>query len=45
MITTTDSPMQQLLAELRLVFSVMADPRTFHEPYLAENREQRHHGD
>ena len=33
-----DEAMQQLLAELRLVFSVMADPRTFHEPYLAENR-------
>lgn len=33
-----DEAMQHLLAELRLVFSVMADPRTFHEPYLADNR-------
>lgn len=33
-----DEAMGQVLAELRLVFSVMADPRAFHEPYLAENR-------
>ncbi|WP_327328005.1 GntR family transcriptional regulator [Streptomyces sp. NBC_01210] len=30
--------MQQVLAELRLVFHVMEDPRTFHEPYLRRNR-------
>ncbi len=34
-----DALMQRLLAELRLVFHVMADPRRFHEPYLARNRE------
>ena len=34
-----DETMRHLLAELRLVFHVMADPRTFHEPYLAGNRE------
>lgn len=39
-----DSPrlsdlMRGILAELRLVFHVMADPRRFHEPYLARNRE------
>lgn len=34
-----DELMRHLLAELRLVFHVMADPRTFHEPYLAGNRE------
>lgn len=28
-----------LLAELRLVFHVMADPRSFHEPYLDRNIE------
>lgn len=28
-----------LLAELRLVFHVMDNPRRFHEPYLAHNRE------
>jgi DNA-binding GntR family transcriptional regulator len=28
-----------LLAELRLVFLVVADPRQLHEPYLAANRE------
>lgn len=38
-----DSPrveeaMRHVLAELRLVFHVMAAPRTFHEPYLADNR-------
>lgn len=31
--------MDGLLAELRLVFHAMADPRSFHEPYLARNRE------
>ncbi|NYD41112.1 GntR family transcriptional regulator [Nocardioides panaciterrulae] len=34
-----DETMRQLLAELRLVFHVMADPRAFHEPYLQGNRE------
>jgi DNA-binding GntR family transcriptional regulator len=39
----SDSPrveeaMRHALAELRLVFHVMAAPQTFHEPYLAENR-------
>ncbi|HEX8688670.1 MAG TPA: GntR family transcriptional regulator [Solirubrobacterales bacterium] len=34
-----DDTMRHLLAELRLVFHVMADPRTFHEPYLEGNRE------
>lgn len=33
-----DELMRGLLAELRLVFHVMADPRRFHEPYLADNR-------
>ncbi|WP_433182316.1 GntR family transcriptional regulator [Actinoallomurus sp. CA-150999] len=31
--------MRQVLAELRLVFHVMNDPRTFHEPYLARNHD------
>ncbi|GAB3401281.1 GntR family transcriptional regulator [Flindersiella endophytica] len=31
--------MQGLLAELRLVFHIMADPRSFHEPYLVRNIE------
>lgn len=31
--------MRGVLAELRLVFHVMADPRRFYEPYLARNRE------
>jgi DNA-binding GntR family transcriptional regulator len=35
----TDELMSGVLAELRLVFHVMADPRRFHEPYLARNRE------
>jgi DNA-binding GntR family transcriptional regulator len=35
----TDELMSGVLAELRLVFHVMADPRTFHEPYLARNQE------
>ncbi len=34
-----DELMRGILAELRLVFHVMADPRRFHEPYLATNRE------
>lgn len=34
-----DETMRHLLAELRLVFHAMADPRAFHEPYLAGNRE------
>ena len=40
----TDSPridelMRNILAELRLVFHTMADPRRFHEPYLERNKE------
>ena len=34
-----DEVMRGLLAELRLVFHAMADPRRFHEPYLARNVE------
>ena len=34
-----DELMRGVLAELRLVFHVMADPRRFYEPYLARNRE------
>jgi DNA-binding GntR family transcriptional regulator len=34
-----DDLMRGILAELRLVFHVMTDPRRFHEPYLARNRE------
>jgi DNA-binding GntR family transcriptional regulator len=40
--------MSGILAELRLVFHVMADPQRFHEPYLARNRqilEQLQRGD
>lgn len=33
-----DELMRRILAELRLVFAVMRDPREFHEPYLARNR-------
>jgi DNA-binding GntR family transcriptional regulator len=33
-----DELMRQIFAELRLAFSVMADPQAFHEPYLARNR-------
>jgi DNA-binding GntR family transcriptional regulator len=33
-----DEFMNQILAELRLIFHVMKDPRRFHEPYLARNR-------
>ncbi|MEU1807229.1 GntR family transcriptional regulator [Streptomyces sp. NPDC019937] len=35
----TDELMRGILAELRLVFHSMDDPRRFHEPYLARNRE------
>lgn len=34
-----DELMSDILAELRLVFYLMADPRRFHEPYLERNRE------
>lgn len=34
-----DEMMRGLLAELRLVFHVMDDPRRFHERYLTRNRE------
>jgi DNA-binding GntR family transcriptional regulator len=34
-----DALMRRLLAELRLAFSVMGDPRGFHEPYLVRNAE------
>lgn len=34
-----DEFMAQLLAELRLAFYVMKNPRQFHEPYLVRNRE------
>ncbi|GII79549.1 GntR family transcriptional regulator [Sphaerisporangium rufum] len=34
-----DQMMRQTLAELRLVFLAMRNPRAFHEPYLARNRE------
>jgi len=34
-----DEFMDGILAELRLVFHVMANPRVFHEPYLSQNRE------
>ena len=37
-----DELMRGVLAELRLVFHGMADPRRFHEPYLARNREILH---
>ncbi|MFE3071064.1 GntR family transcriptional regulator [Streptomyces sp. NPDC059247] len=35
----TDELMRGVLAELRLVFHVVGDPRPLHEPYLARNRE------
>ncbi|GGO52790.1 GntR family transcriptional regulator [Streptomyces daqingensis] len=35
----TDDLMRGVLAELRLAFHVMDDPRRFYEPYLARNRE------
>lgn len=34
-----DDFMDGILAELRLVFHVMANPRSFHEPYLSRNHE------
>jgi DNA-binding GntR family transcriptional regulator len=34
-----DDLMRGLLAELRLVFHVMANPKAFHEPYLARNEQ------
>lgn len=34
-----DELMRSVLAELRLVFHLMASPREFHEPYLARNEE------
>lgn len=34
-----DQMMSVVLAELRLAFHVMADPRRFHEPYLDHNRD------
>lgn len=33
-----DEAMQQVLAEMRLVFSMMADPHAFHAPYLEGNQ-------
>ncbi|NGO71051.1 GntR family transcriptional regulator [Streptomyces boncukensis] len=35
----TDDLMRGVLAELRLAFHIMDDPRRFHEPYLARNRQ------
>ncbi|CAM3963481.1 GntR family transcriptional regulator [Nocardiopsis gilva] len=35
----TDEIVHRLLAELRLVFHIMAAPREFHVPYLEQNRE------
>ncbi|MGW4705383.1 GntR family transcriptional regulator [Streptomyces sp. NPDC004285] len=35
----TDELMRGVLAELRLAFHVVDDPRTLHAPYLARNRE------
>ncbi|WP_028814008.1 GntR family transcriptional regulator [Streptomyces flavidovirens] len=35
----TDELMRGVLAELRLAFHVVADPRRLHEPYLVRNRE------
>jgi len=34
----TDDLMRRALAELRLIFHVMADPEEFHAPYLERNR-------
>jgi DNA-binding GntR family transcriptional regulator len=34
----TDELMRRALAELRLIFHVMADPEQFHAPYLERNR-------
>lgn len=33
-----DDAMRQVLAQMRLVFATMDDPRTFHQPYLEGNR-------
>ncbi|MEV4899185.1 GntR family transcriptional regulator [Nonomuraea sp. NPDC055795] len=38
-----DETMRQLLAELRLVFHVMKNPRAFHEPFVGLNRELLDH--
>ncbi|MFF6792938.1 GntR family transcriptional regulator [Streptomyces filamentosus] len=35
----TDELMRSVLAELRLAFHVVDDPRALHEPYLARNKE------
>ncbi|MFF0747280.1 GntR family transcriptional regulator [Streptomyces sp. NPDC004111] len=35
----TDELMRSVLAELRLAFHVVSDPRLLHEPYLLRNRE------
>ncbi|MFB6832504.1 GntR family transcriptional regulator [Streptomyces hydrogenans] len=35
----TDEFMRSVLAELRLAFHVVDDPRTLHEPYLVRNKE------
>lgn len=37
--TRIEEFMAQILAELRLVFHVMKNPRRFHEPYIGRNRE------
>ncbi len=37
--TRVDELMRGVLAELRLAFHAMVDPRRFHEPYLHRNRE------
>jgi DNA-binding GntR family transcriptional regulator len=37
--TRLDELMRGVLAELRLVFHAMDNPRSFHEPYLTRNRE------
>ncbi|MGW7005549.1 FCD domain-containing protein [Streptomyces sp. NPDC054933] len=34
-----DAYLAGLLAELRLAFAVMSDPRALHEPFLRRNRE------
>jgi DNA-binding GntR family transcriptional regulator len=34
-----DELMRNMLAEMRLVFHTMTDPRRFHEPYLERNKE------
>lgn len=35
----TDELMRSVLAELRLAFHIVADPRLLHEPYLTRNRQ------